>query len=168
MADVQNVLVDKFPTSSSRRRILDGLTRYIADLENSGVSGRLWLDGSFVTGKNHPGDVDLVSAVSFDLLNRLSPAAQDIAVKMLNGKKSTQPKYDVDSYCVVCVPSSAPTYQHWAGVACGWRDFFGHTKEWLDTNGTKTKLAKGMLDISFGDPNEVAVVDNWLQNIIRR
>lgn len=166
LADVQSGLVDRFPTSSSRRHILQGLQLYISDLESLGISGRLWLDGSFVTGKNHPGDVDLVPVVSFELLNRLSPAAQQLAPRLLNGKKSTQPKYKVDSYWVICAPASHPTYQSWVGAAHGWHNFFGHTKQWPDANGTQIQLAKGMLDLSFGDPSEVAKVDNWLQNVI--
>ena len=46
-----------FGTSSWRLHLLDGCRRALLALKAAGCR-RAWIDGSFVTGKLHPGDVD--------------------------------------------------------------------------------------------------------------
>lgn len=52
-------VVDRFGWNRRRRELLDGLTDAIALLVNAGCS-RIWLNGSFVTAKEEPGDFDAV------------------------------------------------------------------------------------------------------------
>jgi len=48
---------DAFGTSSWRRHLLDGCRRALKALRAAGCR-RAWIDGSFVTGRLHPGDID--------------------------------------------------------------------------------------------------------------
>lgn len=50
-------LVDRFGWTLRRRRLLDGLTEAVEFLAAAGCR-RLWLNGSFVTAKDEPGDFD--------------------------------------------------------------------------------------------------------------
>jgi hypothetical protein len=43
-----------------RRQIWDGLTRFLSKMAEVGWSSPIYLDGSFVTDKERPGDVDVV------------------------------------------------------------------------------------------------------------
>ncbi len=126
----------------------------------------MWLDGSFVTSKNHPGDIDVVSFVSSDLLNRLLPIGQSFALDMLNAKEATKPGYNVHSFSVTCVPVSHPLYVAQSQNAKFWKNFFGHTRPLLMPGGQEIKLAKGMLSLPFGDAAETSIIDNWLSNLI--
>jgi hypothetical protein len=50
-------VVERFGWNARRRRLLDGLADAIALLEGVGCR-RVWLNGSFVTAKEEPGDFD--------------------------------------------------------------------------------------------------------------
>ncbi|MFN2427915.1 MAG: hypothetical protein ABR587_15880 [Candidatus Binatia bacterium] len=50
-------VVTRFGTNDSRRAILDGLLRALRALRVAGCR-RVWIDGSFVTSKEFPGDFD--------------------------------------------------------------------------------------------------------------
>jgi len=69
MDELRRVCVKGFPLSRTRRGIMDGLEEIVFDLENAEVTGSLWVDGSFVTHKIDPEDVDIllcVNAVTYD------------------------------------------------------------------------------------------------------
>ena len=48
---------DEFGTSNWRLHLLEGCRRALVALKAAGCR-RAWIDGSFVTGKLHPGDID--------------------------------------------------------------------------------------------------------------
>jgi Family of unknown function (DUF6932) len=50
-------IADRFGTNERRRELLDGLRRALASLSAAGCR-RVYLDGSFVTVKEEPGDFD--------------------------------------------------------------------------------------------------------------
>jgi Family of unknown function (DUF6932) len=50
-------IVDQFGTSEHRRELLEGLRRALESLREAGCR-RAYLDGSFVTAKDEPGDFD--------------------------------------------------------------------------------------------------------------
>ena len=52
-------VVDRFGWTERRRRLLDGLADAIELLAEAGCR-RIWLNGSFVTAKDEPGDFDCV------------------------------------------------------------------------------------------------------------
>jgi hypothetical protein len=65
----QKCVID-FPLSKTRGDIMAGLDKMIEELENAGVTGELWIDGSFATEKIDPDDVDVllcVDANSYDI-----------------------------------------------------------------------------------------------------
>lgn len=57
-AAVWSEVRDRFGITRHRRQLLMGAYRALVDLRAAGC-GRAWLDGSFVTAKEHPGDFDL-------------------------------------------------------------------------------------------------------------
>lgn len=60
MAEVRHACVDAFPYSTTRPALANAFEEVLARLTIAGVKGELWLDGSFVTNKNDPYDVDFV------------------------------------------------------------------------------------------------------------
>jgi hypothetical protein len=66
----------KFATNFKRKIIFDSLLRLIDDLRKIGCSN-IFLDGSYVTTKNLPGDMDICwdnSGIDFDLTRQILPA----------------------------------------------------------------------------------------------
>jgi hypothetical protein len=59
-------VLERFGWNLVRRRLLDGLAEGLSILADAGCT-RVWLNGSFVTAKEEPGDFDAVwSAVGVD------------------------------------------------------------------------------------------------------
>jgi len=70
--DLQPIGVDAFKTSSTRQKILDGLRIVVTRVASVGIIGEIWVDGSFVTQKIDPTDVDILLMVNgafFDSAN---------------------------------------------------------------------------------------------------
>jgi hypothetical protein len=58
--ELRALCVDGFPLSDTRDLIISCLEHVIAVLDAAGVVGSLWVDGSFLTQKIDPEDVDTV------------------------------------------------------------------------------------------------------------
>jgi hypothetical protein len=72
---------DRFGWNPRRRALLDGLAEGLAVLAHAGC-GRVWINGSFVTTKEEPGDFDCVwapSGVDRQILQRLGPELLDLS-----------------------------------------------------------------------------------------
>src|SRR4051794_12451076 len=74
LMEVETVCVDLFPLSQSRRGLMDGLTQFSDTLVAAGVACDLWLDGSFLTEKIDPKDVDVVVRCSHAIYDAGTPA----------------------------------------------------------------------------------------------
>jgi hypothetical protein len=64
-------VVDRFGWNERRRRLIDGLADALTTLSEAGCR-RVWLNGSFVTAKDEPGDFDACwdqTNVDLDILN---------------------------------------------------------------------------------------------------
>ncbi|MFE4524756.1 DUF6932 family protein [Cytobacillus firmus] len=61
--DVEEFFVKNFPNSNTRERNFKGFTEFIEVLKRDGVVqvlSKIWLDGSFLTNKEDPNDIDMV------------------------------------------------------------------------------------------------------------
>ena len=65
MAELRGLCVDRFADRAiSREPIMSGLEALLRKLKDGGIVGNLWVDGSFLTQKSDPGDVDLLLHMS--------------------------------------------------------------------------------------------------------
>jgi hypothetical protein len=67
--------VDPFP-QPGRKLIFDKFTLFLKCISGLGVVTELWLNGSFVTEKPEPGDIDVVAFVDGQKVNRLQSPEQ--------------------------------------------------------------------------------------------
>ena len=73
-------ICDRFGWNPRRQRLLSGLAEGLAILGEAGCT-RVWLNGSFVTAKDEPGDFDSVwqpAGTDRDVLERLGPELLDL------------------------------------------------------------------------------------------
>jgi hypothetical protein len=68
----RRLCVDRFPGSITRSRILTNLEGVIATINQQSIAGQIWIDGSFLTEKLNPDDVDIALVITADVLKRLS------------------------------------------------------------------------------------------------
>lgn len=71
-------IVQRFGWNQRRRRLLDGLAEAIELLAEAGCR-RLWLNGSFVTAKDEPGDFDACWDVESVDLDAIDPVLLDLS-----------------------------------------------------------------------------------------
>ena len=71
-------VVQRFGWNQCRRRLLDGLAEVIELLARAGCR-RLWLNGSFVTAKDEPGDFDACWDVESVDLDAIDPVLLDLS-----------------------------------------------------------------------------------------
>ena len=168
LLEVERKLVNDFSTSRTRARVFDGLQIYLRDLQNLGLSGLIWIGGSFVTSKDNPADVDVLSLVPSALVNRLAPHDQQFALSLLEGSEATKARYDVHSFNVLSVPETNVAHPIRAELIRGWIDFLGHTKRFVGENGQLTKRPKGLVALDFGDTSAIEGEKQWLTPILTR
>jgi hypothetical protein len=119
-ADLEARFVTPFPGSLTRRDLLGRFRALAAYLRRLGLTGEMWLDGSFLTDKINPDDIDLVLLIENSVLQTISIAAFDIFSRMVNNKAVTVARYRCDLY--FCDPSDAPLLAYW-------RDWFGLARD---------------------------------------
>ncbi|MCU1497829.1 MAG: hypothetical protein JWM47_1782 [Acidimicrobiales bacterium] len=81
-------LVERFGWTPRRRQLLDGLNEAIALLEAAGCR-QLWLNGSFVTAKDEPGDFDACWDTDGVDLDLIEPVLLDLS----NGRTAQKSRF---------------------------------------------------------------------------
>jgi hypothetical protein len=73
----------QFRGSDRRPQLTERLTRYVQDARSSGVVSAIVIDGSYVTAKEKPGDIDLIVALrpGLDLTTEMRPMEYNIQSK---------------------------------------------------------------------------------------
>lgn len=125
----------QFRRSDRRPQLTETLTRYVQDARNSGVVSAILIDGSYVTNKEEPGDIDLIVALrsDFDLAAEMRPMEYNIQSKAMVRKL-----YGFD---VLSAVDGSETYQRFL-------DFFSRVK--LDDPDQRTAQEhKGVLRIEL-------------------
>jgi hypothetical protein len=105
LAGLRRLCVDRFPASIVRRGLMDRLEAVISLMQQNGMRGDIWIDGSFVTEKLNPYDVDLMLWVKLDDYRRMTPAQ----LSFFNWFRTTSLKnqYKCDNYGVILDRSQA-------------------------------------------------------------
>lgn len=78
MAEVRQACVDAFPDSTTRPALANAFEDVLVRLTEAGIEGELWLDGSFVTDKSNPSDVDFVLVANSEQYDSTPHIREDI------------------------------------------------------------------------------------------
>jgi hypothetical protein len=73
IASLRRLCVLRFPDSITRPRIMENLSNIIDTINRTGIRGEVWIDGSFLTDKLNPDDVDLIFSIASAVFVSLSP-----------------------------------------------------------------------------------------------
>ena len=113
------------------------LEQVITELKQAGIIGDLWIDGSFVTEKIDPKDVDVVLFVS-ERRRRAFTARQDKVLRWFYSNLSAT--HSCDSYIAFRFPRSHPE----------WKDGKQWQAYWLKQFGTgRSGARKGIIAVSI-------------------
>ncbi len=143
VAALRGLCVDPFAAvSTTRSRIMDGLEVVVSRLSNGGVRGNLWIDGSFVTEKVDPSDVDVLLWASLGAYNSASTDTKALYDWVASNLKNS---HHVDSY--VWFDGADGESDYWRGYYIA---FFGFGSD-LQSVLTEPERIKGMGLIQLGD-----------------
>lgn len=122
LAEVLQRLVDDFSTSKTRRAVFSGFLDVVVKLNASGIVGKLWLGGSFLTEKIDPEDVDYVLCVSSGDYDH-DPKKRAIADWAVDDARWTD--NSCDAYLLVEYSAGHPRAAYTRDRRAYWIDTFG-------------------------------------------
>lgn len=85
-------LKNTFGTTKRRKELIDKLDKYIQKVRQAGISGWIIVNGSFVTSKEPPGDIDIILVRKRD--NFLSKPISQLENEVLD-KDQIEDKYEL-------------------------------------------------------------------------
>jgi hypothetical protein len=121
------ICVDAFPLSASRKPIFENLEEVMRKLAAKAIVGDLWIDGSFVTTKFNPRDVDLVLCISSNLYDNCS--AEQRALLDWFESDVLHTDYRCDGYISIEWPSGHRLHADGIASRDYWSNLFGHTRD---------------------------------------
>ena len=113
-----------FPSTSNRKGLFEDYTNYANALfDLIQIDFTQWINGSFISRKTLPGDIDLVSLIPFDIAERYESA---LINRFLN--KTAWDEFGIDGYIVRIYPESHPNYHRTTTDLAYWKHWFGFSK----------------------------------------
>lgn len=74
LSELKRLCVIDFPDSSSRPSLFKKLEKLVSKYECEGIPCDIWIDGSFVSSRKEPNDIDLLVQIDADVAERLTPS----------------------------------------------------------------------------------------------
>ena len=134
--------VDEFEDSTTRKLIFEQYQRYLLDIRTMITDDFVqWIDGSFVSRKTNPNDIDVVTFLDFDVYE----THKALILKHFVGNKVFY-RFKVDGYILQKFPPDHQEYNYSMANQAYWKDFFGHTRP----NRAGIKLPSGFIELKFG------------------
>jgi hypothetical protein len=96
------------PKHTERKRICEGFFRLREEAADFQIVGTQWVDGSFVTNKPDPNDVDVVTFVDYDEANSLNADQQTFVLECIDGEEKTKSMYRCHTFYQACCPPGHP------------------------------------------------------------
>lgn len=146
--DVKDAFVDAFQGSEKRPKISAAYMNHIEKWTPLvGKEPReQWMDGSFVTNKPEPNDVDFVTFIPVEALNRLSRRHRETMRELFAGPKQ-QPGQLCHAFVVTVAPPGTPQARVTEHQRRYWERWFGRQRP--EQGGHR----KGIVRLEVGGPS---------------
>jgi hypothetical protein len=96
-SDFTTTFRDQMPASKERQEIYTGFYRLVSRVNQYGVIAKIWLNGSFVTDKQDPGDIDVCFFLEDSVLQALSEGMRHDVLSVLEDAEMSRREYHVDA-----------------------------------------------------------------------
>jgi hypothetical protein len=117
------LVVDKFPLSTRRQMLWDNLVKMVQQLKVLKVPCKIWVDGSFLTEKINPDDIDFVVDVSVGVLDKATAAQADFLDRL--SKRAFRKSDHLHSFVMFDAPSTDSRFTKSQAVHEQWKKDFG-------------------------------------------
>ena len=129
--NLDNLFVDNFVNNTRRSHLVSQLRIFLTELSKVKAKFEIWLDGSFLTIKDEPDDIDLLIVYDKNQINALSVDEKRI-INSLFHRAATKIRYDLD--ILVCQNDNEKDRSFWRG-------WFGFTRN---------EVPKGIARFEYG------------------
>jgi len=139
--DFKSTFLDSFDEDSTRHDLYDRYLDYIENFRDK-VTGNFtqWINGSFVTNKKNPNDIDFVSLVDFSVAKE----REDI-IRREFIRNDALKRYGLDAYLLIVYPEDHKLSIYTKSDTLYWNDWF--TKSRKDKRGKR--YPKGYVELEF-------------------
>jgi hypothetical protein len=120
--------VASFPHSSTRARIYEGFVKYLSELFSTKPNYEPLVDGSYVTKKNDPSDIDCLIVADAAAVDALTDEDKQ-KLSSLFIHPDCKRKYCCDAYFLAAVPEGHPGYDHYRAMRKYWLGEFGYDRQ---------------------------------------
>ena len=139
LADFKQFSVDGFPESITRKVLYDNYLAWILAFQTEVFPYfEQWIDGSFVTQKRDPRDLDFVTFLDADVFELREKA-------LLPFWSFSNEAKGLDAYIVKKVPLGHPDFSEFSRQKTEWKDLFMKNK----SKPFNTVISKGFVKINF-------------------
>jgi uncharacterized Fe-S center protein len=125
VAEIEAAFVTAFPKSETRAVVFRQWRLLCEAIERIIPIKQQWLYGSFVTKKENPADVDLVSHFDGELMDGLDPVDKMLVHGLISGHY-TRDLHGVDSFAIVHYPERHPAREEYVKAINFWEDMLAH------------------------------------------
>lgn len=117
-SDLSNHFVSPFANQEKRIQLIERFNYLIEKVELIGIPFEIWINGSFVTKKEEPNDIDI--AFFYDPVEANSlPTDKKIILEEVANSSFSKYRYNCDVYFI---PNDNPALRSY------WRGWFGYTR----------------------------------------
>jgi hypothetical protein len=121
--DLKSLVVDRFPNSNRREGLWANFLIIISRLEQVGIPCDIWVDGSFLTEKIDPDDVDFVVDVRIDRLINPTPEQSQLFDDLSGSVYKSS--HDLHSFVMFNAPAIHTEYASSVKLHDQWKADFG-------------------------------------------
>jgi uncharacterized protein DUF6932 len=130
LAEIEHRFVLTCPNSAKRRHLFQRLEEFIQAFLIAGIACEVWVDGSFLSEKEEPVDLDVTVILDADVAATLTEQQQELMDAASEGKMGN----DVDSFAFARLNRSDPNYRdEYLDPAYSWGEQYGLecSEQWL-------------------------------------
>ena len=133
--------VNSFEPNTTRRGLFENYQRYVSELSEFLKYGYFqWVDGSFITTKRNPKDIDFVSFIDHRDYDRSKRILENRF-----SSRTVRETYQVDAYIAPRYPKGHSKYVIYHSDSLYWRNLFGKTR----VDRVKRQFEKGIVQLNF-------------------
>jgi hypothetical protein len=139
----QELFVNKFAATATRTLIFEKYLAYLSDFTKTVTPDfTQWINGSFVSNKENPNDIDFVTMIQADVYNKKTDVINnDFRLQGVKDKYGSL----LDAYTVRLFDEGHRDYFISQSDCAYWYDWFSKTKN----NRAKQSFKKGFIEIKF-------------------
>jgi len=125
VAELRRMCVERFPQSATRKRLWERLVRILGRVNELGIRSEFWLDGSFMTEKLDPADLDFLLHLDMATLERLTPPQKELFCAFRDRTLGSE----CDSHILVTWPPGHDAYEEGELTRAYYHSHWGYSRD---------------------------------------